>query len=511
MKRDSEALTAEEMFALESNAEYLGISLLQLMECAGKAVADKVAEKAKEKVCTVFAGAGRNGGDGMVASRYLASKGFKVYFYLIGVEEKIVDENVRLNWSILKRLKNSVEINIISDSNLIPSKVPSKIVVDAMLGIGVKGKLKPPILDAVKTLNKLNCFIVSIDTPTGLDASTGEVLGEAVKASLTVTFHKPKIGLLKAKEYTGEIYVADIGIPLEAEIYTGPGDVKKVVKPRPSSAHKGSFGRLLIIGGSKTFTGAPALAGLAALRVGVDLVYIAAPEKTARIIASYSPNLITIKLEGEFLNPKNLDELKPYLDKATAIVVGPGLETRSETFKTVFEILKIAEEKFLPVLLDADGVKAYSQFKDKVKGKLVLTPHRGEYKMLSNIDLTGILEDDGKQVMDTAKKLGCTLIVKGPVDIVSDGFKVKFNWTGNPGMTVGGTGDILAGIVGGFLAQGVAPYEAAVAGIFVNGAAGDLAVNERGYHIVPTDLLDKIPTILENPRIHKDIPYGKPR
>ena len=158
MKRDSEALTAEEMFALESNAEYLGVSLLQLMECAGKAVADKVAEKAKEKVCTVFAGAGRNGGDGMVASRYLASKGFKVYFYLIGVEEKIVDENVKLNWSILKRLKNSVEINIISDSNLIPSKVPSKIVVDAMLGIGVKGKLKPPILDAVKTLNKLNCF-----------------------------------------------------------------------------------------------------------------------------------------------------------------------------------------------------------------------------------------------------------------------------------------------------------------------------------------------------------------
>ncbi len=507
MKTFPETVTAEEMAVIEQNTEYLGVSMGQLMECAGRAVAEKVAEKASElgeKEITIFVGTGRNGGDGMVAARHLSAKGFKVQVYLIGVEEKIMDENVKRNWKILKKLKNTVKTFVVTDSTNIPQP-STKIIVDAMLGTGAKGKLRQPILQAVQILNKRDCFRVSVDVPTGLDASTGEIMGEVVKANLTITFHKPKTGLVKTKENVGEIFVADIGIPPEAELYTGPGDVKKILKPRPPTAHKGDFGRLLIVGGSETFTGAPALAGLTALRVGVDLVWIAAPTQTAQTIATYSPNLITLKLKGKHFNLENLDELKPYLERATTVLVGPGLGVEEETFKAVQKLVEEVEKLGLPLLLDADGLKAYSQNLRKTETPMVLTPHQAEYTMLTGEKLPENLEEKAEKVRVTAKKLGCTILLKGWVDVISDGVKVKLNWTGNPGMTVGGTGDVLAGLVAGFLAQGTKPMDAAVAAAFLNGAAGDLAVKKKGYHIVPTDLLEEIPNLIQNPLKHKEL------
>ena len=502
-------ITSEEMMALEANAEYLGVSLTQLMECAGKAVAEKVEEAAKkhgfkkEDGVTVYVGTGRNGGDGMVAARHLAAKGFKVFVVLVGFEEKIVDKNTRLNWEILKRLKSTAHLTIASDSTQIPEpKTP--IVVDALLGIGVRGKLRQPTLETVKILNRSRCFKVSVDIPTGLDASTGEVLGEAVQANLTVTFHKPKTGLIKTKNFTGELYVADIGIPKEAELYTGPGDIRKVWKSRPKEAHKGDFGRLLIVGGSKTYTGAPVLAALAALKVGVDLVWVAAPTQTAYIISSYTPEIITIKLEGEWLNPKNIEELKPYIERATSILIGPGLGMEKEAFAAVWLLIDKAEKLKIPVVLDADGFKAYAQQKRKLDTETVLTPHQGEFRMLTSKPLPENIEAKVEEAKKTAEKLGCILLVKGSVDIVSDGEKVKLNWTGNPGMTVGGTGDILAGIVSGFLAQKNSAMDSACAAVFLNGAAGDLAYKKKGYSLTPTDLLEEIPSLLENPMKHKE-------
>jgi len=503
-------ISAEEMAAIEANAEYLGVTLTQLMECAGKAVADKVEEKAKkhgfrmEDGVTVYVGTGRNGGDGMVAARHLAAKGFKVFVVLVGVEEKIVDRNARLNWETLKRLNSSISLTIASDSTRIPEpKTP--IVVDAMLGIGVRGKLRQPTLEAVKVLNKAKCLKVSVDVPTGLEASTGEVLGEAVKANLTITFHKPKTGLLKAKNLTGEIYVASIGIPKEAETYTGPGDVRKVWKPREKETHKGDFGRLLIVGGSKTYTGAPALAALAALRVGVDLVWVAAPTQTAYTISSYSPEIITIKLEGEFLNPKNIETLKPYIERASSILIGPGLGTEKETFDAVWFLMEKAEKLKIPMVLDADGFKAYTEKKRKLETEAVLTPHQGEFKMLIGENLPEKLEAKAEKVKETAKKLECVLLVKGNVDLISDGEKVKFNWTGNPGMTVGGTGDVLSGVVSGFLAQKNSAMDSACAAAFLNGAAGDLAYKKKGYSLTATDLIEELPNLLENPMKHKEL------
>jgi len=494
-------ITAGEMAALEVNAEYLGVSLLQLMECAGKAVADQVEKLKPAGKIAVYAGTGRNGGDGMVAARHLASKGFQVTLILVGGEERITSPVVSANWETLKAIEDSVEIIAAKDSSQIPL-VEASIIVDALLGIGVKGRLRPPILQAVQAVNRLKGFKVAVDVPTGVDADTGAILGKAVKANLTVTFHRVKLGLTKAKKYAGAIHVADIGIPPEAEAYTGPGDVEKARRRRQPTAHKGDFGRLLVVGGSSVYSGAPALAALAALEVGVDLAYVAAPREAAQAISSYSPNLITFKLEGESLSLKHLRTLKPLIEKCTALILGPGLETRKETLRALPKILALAEAYRKPMLLDADGLKLFAQLKRKAETACVLTPHRGEFKILTGVETLGNLKEAGEAVKKAAANFNATILLKAPVDVVSDGEKVKYNRTGGPAMTVGGTGDVLAGIVGGFLAMGVPPFEAAVAGAFINGAAGDLAYKRKGPHLKATDLLAEIPHLIENPMKH---------
>ncbi|MHC1586838.1 MAG: NAD(P)H-hydrate dehydratase, partial [Candidatus Hecatellaceae archaeon] len=340
------------------------------------------------------------------------------------------------------------------------------------------------------------------DLPTGVEASTGRLLGEAVKADLTVTFHRVKAGLLKAEEYVGEIRVAGIGIPPEAEIYAGPGDVRKVRKPRPKDAHKGDFGRLLVVGGSSIYSGAPALAALAALQVGVDLAYVAAPVEAAKAVSAYSPNLITIKLEGESLKARHISKLKPFLERCTAVILGPGLETRGETLKALPKLLRLIESLGKPLLLDADGLKLFARLGVKAETPCILTPHRGEFQLLAGEELPEELWEAAELVKETASRKQATILLKAPVDIISDGEKVRFNRTGNPAMTAGGTGDVLAGIVGGFLAMGIKPFEAAVAGAFLNGAAGDLAYKRKGPHLTATDLLAEIPALIENPMLH---------
>ncbi|MEM2342305.1 MAG: NAD(P)H-hydrate dehydratase [Candidatus Bathyarchaeia archaeon] len=496
-------ITAREMRALDVNAEYFGISRLQLMENAGRSVAMEIASRfnPKETKVVVFCGLGGNGGDGFVAARHLACLGFNVHVILAGKPSEIGVEEARRNWAALKFLRKSIVLHEVYDSSLIPN-IRADVVVDALLGIGLKSPPRPPIAQLIRTINELEAFRVAVDVPSGLDSDTGTVLGEAVKAHLTITFHKVKPGLLKAKEYVGELVVKQIGIPKEIESFAGPGDVLMVVKPRYSEAHKGDFGRLLIVGGSETFSGAPTLAALAALRTGVDLVYIAAPRETAYSISSISPNLITLKLEGEHLSMRNMPVIRSYIERVTAVAIGPGLGLHKETQEAVGEIIKVAEERRIPILLDADGLKAFAGFKRKLKTPAVLTPHSGEYAILTGEKLPDDLEERGNHVKKTAESVNATILLKSHVDVISDGSKVKFNFTGNPGMTVGGTGDVLSGIVAAFLSQGVDPFEAAVAGAFINGAAGDFVRAEKGYHMVATDLIDWIPKVIDDPMSH---------
>ncbi|MEM3040945.1 MAG: NAD(P)H-hydrate dehydratase, partial [Nitrososphaerota archaeon] len=324
-----------------------------------------------------------------------------------------------------------------------------------------------------------------------------------VKANLTVTFHKPKRGVLRASAYTGEIVVASIGIPPEAENHIGPGDVLLVSRERPRDARKGDFGRLLVIGGSKQFHGAPTLAAMAAMRTGVDLVYVAVPEAVAHDVAAASPALIVVKLHGSILTRNSLDDLNPFLSRCSAVVLGPGLGILPETKEAVLKVVEMVEDKGIPLLLDADGLKAFAEFKQPTKCPLVLTPHRGEYELLSNERLPETLVEQVRHIESTARKLKAVLLVKGPIDFVSDGVRTKLNrYVHNPAMTVGGTGDVLSGIVGGLLSQGFDPFRSAAAGTFINGAAGDFAYKERGNHLLPDDLVDWIPKVMNSPMSH---------
>jgi len=498
-----EAVSSAVMKAIELNAEYLGVSRVQLMENAGYAIAREIASRVKprEARVVIYAGLGGNGGDGFVAARHLAGLGFKVDVILAGKPSEIEDASSKKNWECIQLMGHSITTHVAHDSSLIPT-FEATVIVDALLGIGVRGTLRQPIRQMVKIINRKSGFKLAVDVPTGIDSDSGEVLGEAVKADLTITFHRPKTGLLKAKQYVGKLVVANVGIPPEAELYAGPGDISLVQKPRPIEAHKGDFGRLLIIGGSETFSGAPALAALAALRTGVDLVYVAAPRDTAYAIATMSPDLITVKLEGSHLDSRSVGVIEGLLDRATAVVMGSGFGLHRDTVSAVKPLFNLIGKKKMPLVLDADALKVFAEFKHRVNFPVVLTPHLGEYKILTGEDIPNDLSDRVKHVCRVAGELGVVIVLKGHVDIISDGINTKLNLTGNPGMTVGGTGDTLSGITGALLAQGFTPFQAAVAGAFINGAAGDFVRDEKGYHLVPTDLIDWIPKVMEDPMGH---------
>ncbi len=329
LKNKNQSITSGEMRAQEINAQYFGISLLQLMENAGRSVAQEITSRfQKNKKAVFFCGLGGNGGDGFVAARHLLDADFEVTVVLMGRSRDIAHEAAISNWVILQSLQDKVCLIEVTDSSLIP-KLNAGIVIDSLLGTGTKGKLKPPIIQVVNYINSLSGFKIAVDVPTGIDSDTGDVLGTAVKADLTITFHREKIGLEKAKKYVGDLFVADIGLPREMGRFAGPGDVCLATKSRNPTAHKGDFGKLLVIGGSEVYSGAPTLVSLAAMRTGVDIVYLAAPAKTALVSSSISPDLITIKLEGNNLNPTNVETLKPYLAMVDAVVMGPGLGFKS--------------------------------------------------------------------------------------------------------------------------------------------------------------------------------------
>jgi hydroxyethylthiazole kinase-like uncharacterized protein yjeF len=495
-------ITSREMRALDMNAEYFGVSRLQMMENAGCNIALEVASRFKpDKRVAVVCGVGGNGGDGFVAARHLLANGFKVAVFLAGKPKEICSHEALANWKALQFLKEKLLINEVHDTALIP-EINAEIVIDALLGTGTTGKLRPPVLQLVQRINETNAFRIAIDVPTGIDADTGEILGEAVKANVTITFHRVKTGLENAKEHAGETIIKGIGVPKEFENFAGPGDVSFITKQRPTHSHKGDFGRVLIVGGSEVFSGAPTLVALAALRTGVDLAYVAAPERTAYAISSLSPDLITIKLDGEHLNPRNVSVLKSYLESANAVVLGPGLGLHTETRDAVKTLVGEVEGAGKPLLLDADGLKAFAEFKRPLKVPSVLTPHAAEYTVLTGRKLSDDLDERVSDVQKAAAELSAVVILKGYVDIISDGSRFKLNFTGNPGMTVGGTGDVLSGIVGAFLAQEADPFEAAVAGAFINGAAGDFVCAEKGYHMVSTDLIDRIPRVMDDPMSH---------
>ncbi len=465
-------ISAEEMIAIDSNCRYFGLLPLQLMENAGATLAREIAARAKGRRIAIVAGRGNNGGDAFVAARHLSGfdSGFVVTVYLLGRSRDIATEEAKRNWQILEHL--GYDLRMISDiSDLSLDKCD--LIVDAIFGTGIRGSIKGLEGQAIDAINSSGKPVISVDVPSGLGANKG------VKADVTVTFHRQKPGM------SGEIVVADIGIPPAAEFFVGEGDLWLVGRRRLES-HKGDSGRILVIGGGP-YTGAPALSAMAALRAGADIVTVATPKRAARTISGYSPNLIVQPLSEDHLCPADIPVLKEQIARHDVVVMGMGLGRHPETVQALAEIIVLCKK----TVIDADALQPELPLKG------IVTPHAGEFKRISGIGLVDLdYRERAEPLKEFARQKGLVVLLKGKVDLVSDGQVVRANTTGNPGMTVGGTGDVLAGVTGAFFAR-TSALRAATAAAFVNGRAGDLVYPEKDFGMTATDVIEKIPQAMK--------------
>ena len=505
------------MMVTDYNCEYLGLSRLCLMESAGKSLAEEVGKIAvytfaKPVKVVIFTGSGGNGGDGFVAARYLLNRGYDVDIYML--KENIRSDDAKTNLEILENMKprlsrlNIYNLKTLEDINsceVAQSKDSEFVIVDGLLGTGIHGKLQTNIKRAIEIINESNGITISVDVPSGMDPLTGEINDLAVVPDYTISFHKIKTGVRDAEEeHVGGLITADIGIPFEAEYFVNYGDFLRL-KNRDSSSHKGNNGRLLVIGGSKDYSGAPAIAGMAAIGAGADLVYVASPQNAAEAIKSTSPDLIVKSLEGDKLSLKHSDEILSLVDNVDSILIGPGAGIDEDTSK-LFNILVTKIKK--PIVLDADALKQVELSLIKNREDIILTPHIFEFKSFFKVgndlkldmDSYDFSKVDGNitEFQKIIRQIKGTVVVKGKYDLILSGNKFKINKSGNAGMTVGGTGDALAGISASLLSQGLSSFDSASLATFINGLAGDEAYNIKGNGFSATDLVSYIGSVIKN-------------
>jgi NAD(P)H-hydrate epimerase len=387
-----------------------------------------------------------------------------VTVFLLGRGRDIATPEAKRNYEILQEMGYDVrEVRDVYEMQL----QDYDLIVDAVFGTGARSPIRGLEGNAIDAMNSCGRPIISVDVPSGMGTE------KSVSPQSTITFHLPKRGM------TPPFKVAKIGIPQQAEFLVGPGDLR-LIESRGSDAHKGDSGRILIIGGGP-YTGAPTLSAMAALRSGADIVTVAAPANAARTIASFSPNLIVRPLSAERLCKDDLPILKDLIAAHDVTVIGMGLGRSDETKEALQEILPICDK----TVIDADALHSDLPLHG------IVTPHAGEFRRISGLSLPK--GDERREIVRSfAEERKLVVLLKGKMDIITDGKTVRGNVTGNAGMTVGGTGDVLAGITGAFYARGEA-MRAAVAAAFVNGRAGDMVYDEMDYGMVATDLIDKIP------------------
>lgn len=461
----------KEVAIADKNSEFRGVPPIQLMENAGKGLAEVIYERFPDKKILFICGTGNNGGDAYVAARYLSEKigAENVTVFLIKGEEKIRSDISRKNFEKL-------ECEIIDEIKW--SDYQDNLIVDALLGTGIKGEIREPYSTVMKKMNDHDNPIISVDVPSGLSADL------QIQPDITVTFHDVKIGM--NEDNCGEIVIKDIGIPKKALEYTGPGEMLLYPKPRGDS-HKGDNGKLLIVGGGP-YTGAPALAARAAYRTGADLVHLAVPSDIKDIVAGYSESFIVHHLEGNRIKKSHKDTILEIAKRCDAAVIGPGIGDDENTLKAVKLLIEQLE---IPILVDADGLKAVAKYDIKFDNKCILTPHMGEFMNLSSED------DFPESAVKYSEEHNVTLVVKGKEDLITDGMRKKCNDFGNPAMTVGGTGDTLSGVIGALLSKGLDPYESGRLGCYITCRAGDKAFESKKWGLLPEDITECIPEILE--------------
>jgi NAD(P)H-hydrate epimerase len=501
-------ISGKEIKVLDSNAEFYGVPNQVLMENAGRSIAEFIENRFKSNIKEILfiCGLGNNGGDGFVGARYLSKK-YNVSVLLTGKENEIKTDVSNKNFKKLK--KENVKINYWKSKEQLDKLISkSEIIIDSMLGIGLSGSLREPYLTIVNMMNKSKGkTIISVDIATGFGTDS------QIKPHYTITFHDVKYGM--NTQNSGEITKVDIGVPLKAIEYIGPGELK-IYYPRPKKeSHKGENGRVLVIGGGP-YIGAPALTGLAALRTGADLVYIFSPKRVAQAVISYSPYIIKPKkLAGKIatLSPNlivnelnddhklvldDIKEIENIIPKVDACAIGPGLGSDNKTIETIDKLIRIfvKNKKFL--VIDADAIKVAGKDPKILKNsKTIVTPHSGEFKELTKVKLKDDIKSQKIEVEKAAKKLGITILLKGSIDVISNGTQTKLNDIHNSSMTVGGTGDVLAGLCVSLLSKGVEPFNAARIAAFINGSAGNIAFDQKSFGLIATDIIENIPTVLK--------------
>ena len=514
-----------DMMTTDYNCEYLGLSRLCLMENAGKSISDEVAtlstfKFSKPVKIIIFTGSGGNGGDGFVAARHLLNRGFEVEVYCLNALEEIKSDDALTNLEILMNMEPRVSrlsVDFIRDStdldNFDFDSNNEYIVLDCLLGTGIKGKLRTKVRRTVELINEINGIKVAIDVPSGLDPLTGEISDIAVEADYTVSFHKIKTGVkLAGEEKTGGVITCDIGIPIEAELFVEGGDLLRL-KNRKNDSHKGNNGKVLIVGGSKDYYGAPAISAKAAIATGADLTYIYTPQNAALAIKSISEDFIVKEAKEDYLSLDDLEDILELASHVDAVLLGPGSSQNEETGK-LFNVLAMKIDK--PLVLDADALKLVDLSLVSKKEDLIVTPHLSEFKSffkniskedMNNLEKFVKLEDkenlDFIKVNDKidaihkiTKSIEGSVILKGKYDFIFNGNRLKINRTGNPGMTVGGTGDALAGICLSLLSQGLNSFDAALLAPYLNGKAGDLAYEAQGYGFGAQDLTQYLGAVM---------------
>ncbi|BAF58838.1 predicted Carbohydrate kinase [Pelotomaculum thermopropionicum SI] len=505
-------VTAGEMKALDKAAiEEYGISGLVLMENAGRQVAEVVRQvlgEVRGRVITVFIGKGNNGGDGLVAARHLLNMGAEVKVMALADTAEITgDALVNLEiWQKMGQrvysLRHGDGINIVR-----LALMNTDLIVDAIYGTGFKGRVAEKAGRIIEVLNGSGKPVVAVDIPSGLEADTGRVNGPCLRAAHTVTFGLPKLGLLlePGAGYAGRLHVADISIPAGLVSKAAPrryvitaGLVREWLPSRPLESHKGDYGRVLVVAGSRGMTGAACLAGEAALRAGAGLVTVAVPETLHDIMEVKLTEVMTAPLPdtgGGALSREAGQRILAMLERADVLAIGPGLSTSSEVAAVVRELLPQVK---VPCVIDADGLNVLAGAGDilrKIQAPAVITPHPGEMARLLGTTVQEVQRDRLAAALKASAAWNVTVLLKGARTIVAspDG-AVYINPTGNPGMATGGSGDVLTGTVAALVAQGLEPEKAAAAGAYMHGLAGDLAAAEKGMmSLVAGDILAALP------------------
>jgi len=535
-------VTAQEMQEIDRKTiRKFRVSSHVLMERAGVAVAKRAQELFERKKTIVLAGGGSNGGDGLVVARELFNAQWNVKVLLLIKEDKLSPDCL-LQLRIAKRMGVPVEFR----TGITEKDLHGAVVVDAMLGTGLNKDIEGAMARVLRFLNDSGSPVISVDIPSGISSDSGQVMGVAVKAAYTVTFGLPKRGhlLYPGADYTGRLFIENIGFP--GDLLTS-GDLKvellekstlsHLVPERPKYSHKGDYGHVLIVAGSKGKTGAAFMAAKACLRTGAGLVTIGVPESLMDVFQSRVTEEMTLPLPDRgdgTLSSKSTDTILRFLaEKADVLCIGPGIGVSDETRMLMAEIILSSRA---PLVVDADGINSLSEARGKGQGAreilkkahspVILTPHPGEMaRLLSQKSSASgggsrksetnppspsftkggqggitsrapdVEHDRINTAVNFARETGTYLILKGVPTIVAEPEGRAFiNSTGNPGMATAGTGDVLTGMVSSFLAQGMNPLNSAMLGVFMHGLAGDLAAHEKGMHsLIASDIIDFLP------------------